>query len=64
MLTKGRFIAESAPSGGAKDKENPAQAAALAGIIKPVPGRSRFNSAVEANPLASLNPRSACVLSF
>lgn len=30
---------------------------ALAGIIKPVPGRSRFNTAMEANPLAAVNPR-------
>ena len=48
---------------GAKDKENPANAAAkapaLEGIIKPVPGRSRFNTAMEANPLAALNPRHA-----
>jgi len=46
---------------GAKEKENPAQPAAkapsLAGVIKPVPGRSRFNTAMEANPLAALNPR-------
>ena len=52
-----------AAEGGAKNKENPAQGAAkapaLAGIIKPVPGRSRFNTAMEANPLAAVNIRSA-----
>ena len=54
---------QSTAAAGAKDKENPANAAAkapaLEGIIKPVPGRSRFNTAMEANPLAALNPRHA-----
>ncbi|CAK0784596.1 hypothetical protein CVIRNUC_007800 [Coccomyxa viridis] len=44
-----------------KDKENPLQAVpkapSLTGIIKPLPGRSRFNTGLEANPLAALNPR-------
>ena len=52
---------EDVAKGGVKDKENPVQPAvkapALAGIIKPVPVRSRFNTAMEANPLAAVNPR-------
>ena len=46
-----------------KGKENPPQAVpkapSLAGIIKPLPGHSRFNTGLEANPLAALNPKCA-----
>ena len=48
-----------------KDKENPAQPAAeapaMVSVIKPVPGRSRFNTAMEANPLAAVNLRCCAV---
>lgn len=41
-----------------KEKENGNASTAAAGheLIKPVPGRSRFGSQSEANPLAALNP--------
>lgn len=48
------------PVEGEKEKENGGVAAAAGPVVhKPVPGRSRFSSHAEANPLATLNPRCA-----
>ena len=49
--------ADKEAAGPGKEKENGDKAGAAGHeLIKPVPGRSRFGSRSEANPLAALNP--------
>ncbi|EIE19551.1 hypothetical protein COCSUDRAFT_58299 [Coccomyxa subellipsoidea C-169] len=56
--TAAGVAADKEAAGPGKEKENGDAAKAAAGheLIKPVPGRSRFGSQSEANPLAALNP--------
>ena len=63
MLANG---VEGAADGDAKgkEKENDGAAAAVAArpeLFKPVPGRSRYGSQSEANPLAALKPGCVCL---